>query len=71
MIVLDANVLIAHLDYTDALHERATDLLLDLADRQLGASPMTLADVLMGPAGPSAPRSPSSCWTSWGSIRSP
>lgn len=50
MIVLDASVLIAHLDRSDARHERATELLLDLADCQLGASPLTLAEVLVGPA---------------------
>lgn len=50
MIVLDASVLIAHLESTDAHHDRATQLLLDAADEQLGASPLTLAEVLVGPA---------------------
>lgn len=50
MIVLDANVLIAHLESTDAHHARATDLLLDAADEALGVSPLTLAEVLVGPA---------------------
>lgn len=50
MIVLDASVLIAHLDAADAHHARAARLLLDLADRPLGASPITVAEVLVGPA---------------------
>ena len=31
-------------------HERATELLLAAADEDLGASPLTLAEVLVGPA---------------------
>lgn len=50
MIVLDASVLIAHLDATDIHHERAGTLLRDAADKALGASPITLAEVLVGPA---------------------
>lgn len=50
MIVLDASVLIAHLDATDSHHERAGVLLRDAADEALGASPITLAEVLVGPA---------------------
>lgn len=50
MIVVDAGVLIAHLDERDALHARALDVLLELADRRLGCSPITLAEVLVGPA---------------------
>ncbi len=50
MIVLDASVLIAHLEATDAHHDRATQLLLDAADEALAASPLTLAEVLVGPA---------------------
>lgn len=50
MIVLDASVLIAHLESTDAHHRRATQLLLNAADEQLAASPLTLAEVLVGPA---------------------
>jgi predicted nucleic acid-binding protein len=49
VIVLDANVLIAHLDATDAHHDRATSLLVDLADEPLAASPITIAEVLVGP----------------------
>jgi predicted nucleic acid-binding protein len=50
VIVLDASVLIAHLDAADAHHERASALLLDIADEPLGASPLSLAEVLVGPA---------------------
>lgn len=50
MIVVDASVLIAHLDETDALHDRAVDALLAAADQPLGCSPITLAEVLVGPA---------------------
>ncbi len=50
MIVLDASVLIAHLDAADAHHERATALLAGSADEPLGASPLTLAEVLVAPA---------------------
>lgn len=50
MIVLDASVIIAHLDATDALHERATALLLGADSEGLGASPLSLAEVLVGPA---------------------
>lgn len=50
MIVLDASVLIAHLDASDVHHERALELLLDVAGEALGASPLTLAEVLVGPA---------------------
>ncbi len=50
MIVLDASILIAHFDSTDVHHERARELLLDVADEPIGASPLTLAEVLVGPA---------------------
>lgn len=50
MIVLDAGVLIAHLDATDIHHEGAGALLRDAADEALRASPITLAEVLVGPA---------------------
>jgi predicted nucleic acid-binding protein len=49
VIVLDASVLIAHLESTDAHHQRATQLLLSAAD-QLAVSPITMAEVLVGPA---------------------
>ncbi len=50
MIALDASVIIAHLDSDDRHHERATALLLDVADKELCASRLTLAEVLVGPA---------------------
>lgn len=49
MIVLDASVLIAHLDHSDAHHAAATQRLLDLADQPFGASSITLAEVLVAP----------------------
>ena len=50
MIILDPSVLIAHLESADVHHQRATELLLAAADDELGASPLTLAEVLFGPA---------------------
>lgn len=50
MIVVDASVLIAHLDENDALNDRALDALLAIAEKTLGCSPITLAEVLVGPA---------------------
>ena len=50
MIVVDASVLIAQLDGADAQHARAVDALLAAADEPLGASPLTVAEVLVGPA---------------------
>ena len=50
MIVVDASVLISHLDERDALHARAGRALLEAADQRLGCSPITLAEVLVGPA---------------------
>jgi predicted nucleic acid-binding protein len=50
VIVLDASVLIAHFDSTDAHHQRADALLLKLEAEPLAASPLTLAEVLVGPA---------------------
>jgi predicted nucleic acid-binding protein len=51
VIVLDSSVLIAHLDANDAQHSRATELLAGTdVDEALGASTMTLAEVLAGPA---------------------
>lgn len=49
MIVVDANVLIAHLDRDDALHASATERLSDLAEQPFGASSITLAEVLVAP----------------------
>lgn len=50
MIVLDASVLIAHLNRTDPHHARAHQLLTDAAGDQLAASSITLAEVLVAPA---------------------
>lgn len=50
MIILDASVLIAHLEAGDPHHDRAEALLTELAREELGASPLTLAEVLVGPA---------------------
>ncbi len=50
MIVLDASVLTAHLDSTDALHDRAVALLMASGDEALAASALTLAEILVGPA---------------------
>lgn len=50
MIVLDAHVLIAHFDPSDKHHERASRLLLSATGDSLGASTITLAEVLVGPA---------------------
>jgi predicted nucleic acid-binding protein len=50
VIALDASVLIAHLDERDALHERAVECLLETADQPLVCSPITLAEVFLGPA---------------------
>lgn len=49
MIVVDACVLIAHLDANDAHHERATRLLGGTGDLPLAASTITLAEILVGP----------------------
>jgi len=50
VIVLDAHVLIAHFDPSDKHHERAGRLLLSATGDSLGASTITLAEVLVGPA---------------------
>ena len=50
LIVLDASVLIAHLDDTDGHHEAAVNLLFDVAEQNLSISPISLAEVLVGPA---------------------
>jgi predicted nucleic acid-binding protein len=50
VIVLDASVLIGHLDARDPHHEKATALL-DASDAEpLGASAITLAETLVAPA---------------------
>ena len=50
MIVLDSCVLIAHFDTTDLWHDQAGELLRGADAEALGASPLTLAEVLVGPA---------------------
>ena len=50
MIVLDASVLIGHLDGRDGHHERARALLAANADTSFGASSVSLAETLVGPA---------------------
>lgn len=50
MIVLDACVLIAHLDSSDAHHAQACRLLTEMAGQPKLISALTLAEVLVGPA---------------------
>lgn len=50
MIVLDASVLIGYLDADDSQHQAAESLLAREMDDDLAASPLTLAEVLVGPA---------------------
>jgi predicted nucleic acid-binding protein len=51
VIVVDASVLIAHLDARDSHHERAAAALYEAAAGEaLGASPITIAEVLVAPA---------------------
>jgi predicted nucleic acid-binding protein len=50
VIVLDASVLIAYLDAEDGQHRRAESLLAREIDDQFAADPLTLAEVLVGPA---------------------
>jgi predicted nucleic acid-binding protein len=50
VIVLDASVLIAFLESNDVHHSRAEALLLGFAGEELSVSPITLAEILVGPA---------------------
>lgn len=50
MIVLDASVLIAHLDAGNPHHVRAGELLLETGAEPLGSSSITLAETLVSPA---------------------
>jgi len=50
VIVLDASALIAFLDPVGALHGAATASMLALEGRRLAISPLTHAEVLVGPA---------------------
>lgn len=50
MTVVDASVLIAHLDSNDAHNQRAAQILERVVPGGIGASPLTLAEVLVVPA---------------------
>lgn len=50
MIVLDASVVIAFLESTDAHHDTATQVIADTAPGALFVHPVTLAEILVGPA---------------------
>ncbi|MCH9666613.1 MAG: type II toxin-antitoxin system VapC family toxin [Actinomycetia bacterium] len=50
MIILDACALIAFFDEDDAHHAAAQQLMTAAADDVLGASPISLAELLVGPA---------------------
>jgi predicted nucleic acid-binding protein len=50
VIVLDASVLIAHLDGSDRHHTKARSLLETNSREPMGASPITLAETLVSPA---------------------
>lgn len=50
MIIVDASVLIAHLDVHDACHTQAEELLREAVEQPLAASSITIAEVLVGPA---------------------
>ncbi len=50
MIVLDASVIIAHLDASNVHHGRAEALLAREIEEDFGANPLTLAEVLVVPA---------------------
>ncbi|OMH23904.1 hypothetical protein BKD30_10375 [Tersicoccus phoenicis] len=50
MIVLDASTIIAYLDATDAHHQRAVTVLSREVDDEFVANPLTIAEVLVGPA---------------------
>jgi len=50
VIIIDASVLIAHFDADDALHEDARRLLRSAAEEPFRTSPLTQAEVLVGPA---------------------
>jgi predicted nucleic acid-binding protein len=50
MIVLDASILIGHLDASDSHHDRAEVLLANSGNEDLITSVVTLAEVLVGPS---------------------
>lgn len=49
--MLDASVVIAHFAVNDAHHDEATDLLLRVAAERLIMHPLTVAEILVRPAG--------------------
>jgi len=51
LIVLDASVLIAHLNQGDAHHKQGERLFAEASPETLGASPISLAEALVVPAG--------------------
>jgi predicted nucleic acid-binding protein len=50
VIIVDASVLIAHLDGRDAQHELAVERLVATAGNTIGCSSITLAEIFVGPA---------------------
>jgi predicted nucleic acid-binding protein len=50
VIIFDASVLIAYLDAEDAHYRKAESLLAHEIDDEFAANPLTLAEVLVGPA---------------------
>jgi predicted nucleic acid-binding protein len=50
VIVLDASVLVGYLDAADRHHDAAEELIAGALDDDLGANPLTLAEVLVVPA---------------------
>jgi predicted nucleic acid-binding protein len=50
VIVVDASVLVAHLEENDVHHAHARQVLIDCAEHELRISPITLAEILVGPA---------------------
>jgi predicted nucleic acid-binding protein len=50
VIIADASVLIAYLNPRDALHQHSAQLIGETAGWDLGASPLTVAEVLVYPA---------------------
>jgi len=54
VIILDASILIAHLESRDSHHARATGILLDNCDDEFASSAVTLAEYLSEPFEPAA-----------------
>jgi predicted nucleic acid-binding protein len=66
VIVLDASVIIAHLDSTDQNHHAAAQLLADIAFDEWASSAVTLAEVLVGPARRGESEMVNNLLTRWG-----